>query len=71
MKNIFVFPRNRQGGELTLFAILLISLLLGSVSILGIFYGAITKSSEYNKFHRRALEENSGIKVKSRAIRRK
>lgn len=54
MNNIFLFPRNRQGGSLLLTAV--ISLLLGAVSVLGIFYGAITNSSEYNKFHRIAQE---------------
>ncbi len=34
----------------------LISLLLGAVAILGIFYGAITNSTEYNRFHRIAQE---------------
>jgi hypothetical protein len=54
MNNIVRFPRDRQGGALLL--TLVISLLLGAVSILGIFYGAITNSSEYNKFHRIAQE---------------
>lgn len=54
MNNIFLFPRNRQGGSLLLTAVF--SLLLGAVSVLGIFYGAITNSSEYNKFHRIAQE---------------
>lgn len=56
MNNIFVFPRDRQGGELSLITIALISLLLGSASVLGIFYGAITKSVEYNHFHLVAQE---------------
>ena len=54
MNNIIRFPRDRQGGALLL--TLVISLLLGAVSVLGIFYGAITNSSEYNKFHRIAQE---------------
>lgn len=54
MNNIVRFPRDRQGGALLL--TLVISLLLGAVSVLGIFYGAITNSSEYNKFHRIAQE---------------
>lgn len=54
MNNIFRFPRDRQGGALLL--TLVISLLLGAVSVLGIFYGAITSSSEYNNFHRIARE---------------
>jgi len=54
MNNIVLFPHDRQGGALLL--TLVISLLLGAVSVLGIFYGAITNSSEYNKFHRIAQE---------------
>jgi hypothetical protein len=54
MNTIFRFPRDRQGGSILL--TLVISLLLGAVSVLGIFYGAITSSSEYNKFHRIAQE---------------
>lgn len=54
MKNIHLFPRNREEGSLVLTA--LISLLLGAVAILGLFYGAITESTEYNRFHRIARE---------------
>jgi hypothetical protein len=56
MKNIFMFPRDRQGGALPLVVVGLISLLLGAASLLGIFYGAITNSVEYNHFHRIAKE---------------
>ena len=56
MKNIFMFPRDRQGGALPLIVVALISLLLGSASVLGIFYSAISNSTEYNRFHRIAQE---------------